>query len=77
LSLGIDRWGGAQALQKVALVRHVGGLLRPGLRAGHVEAELVKMPGFAKDLNASRAEAKKLLAAAGHANLNFTLTTAT
>ena len=74
LSLGIDRWGGAQALQKVALVRHVGGLLRPGYELAMSEAELVKMPGFAKDLNASRAEAKKLLAAAGHANLTFTLT---
>src|SRR5215831_12379469 len=30
LSLGIDRWGGAQALSRVALVRHVGGILRPG-----------------------------------------------
>ena len=32
LSLAIDRWGGAQALSKVALVRHVGGLLQARLR---------------------------------------------
>ena len=74
LSLAIDRWGGAQALQKVALVRHVGGLLRPGYELATPEAELIKMPGFAKDVNASRAEAKKLLAEAGQSNLTFTLT---
>ena len=74
LSLGIDRWGGAQALQKIALVRHVGGLLRPGYDLATPEAELLKLPGFAKDINASRAEAKKLLADAGQSNLTFTLT---
>ena len=74
LSLAIDRWGGAQALQKVALVRHVGGLLRPGYEYALPEAELVKMPGFSKDINASRTEAKKLLADAGQTNLAFTLT---
>ena len=74
LSLGVDRWGGAQALQKIALVRHVGGLLRPGYELATPEAELLKLPGFAKDINASRAEAKKLLADAGHSNLTFTLT---
>ena len=74
LSLAIDRWSGAAALQKVALVRHVGGLLRPGYEYALPAAELLKMPGFAKDINASRAEAKKLLADAGHANLTFTLT---
>ncbi len=30
LALAIDHWGGAQALSRIALVRHVGGLLRPG-----------------------------------------------
>ena len=74
LSLSIDRWGGAQALQKIALVRHVGGLLRPGYDLALSEADLVKMPGFSKDINASRAEAKKLLAEAGQPNLTFTLT---
>ena len=74
LSLSIDRWGGAQALQKVALVRHVGGLLRPGYDLALPETDLVKMPGFSKDINASRVEAKKLLADAGQSNLSFTLT---
>jgi peptide/nickel transport system substrate-binding protein len=74
LSLAIDRWGGAQALSKVALVRHVGGLLRPGYDLAISEQELLKMPGFSKDINASRAEARKLLKEAGHPNLTFTLT---
>jgi len=74
LSLSIDRWSGARDLQKIALVRHVGGLLRPGYELATPEAELVKLPGFARDINASRSEAKKLLADAGQSNLAFTLT---
>jgi peptide/nickel transport system substrate-binding protein len=74
LSLAVDRWGGAQALSKVALVRHVGGLLRPGYELAMSEQDLVKMPGFSKDVKASRAEAQKLLKEAGQPNLTFTLT---
>jgi peptide/nickel transport system substrate-binding protein len=74
LSLGIDRWGGAQALSKVALVRHVGGILRPGYDLAASEKELVTYTGWSKNINASRAEARKLLAAAGVPNLTFTLT---
>jgi peptide/nickel transport system substrate-binding protein len=74
LSLAIDRWGGAQALSKVALVRHVGGVLRPGYEFAASEKELASYTGWSKDINASRAEARKLLAAAGASNLTFTLT---
>jgi peptide/nickel transport system substrate-binding protein len=74
LSLAIDRWGGAQALSKVALVRHVGGILRPGYDLAVSEKELLTYPGFSKDIAASRAEARKLLQAAGAPNLTFTLT---
>lgn len=74
LSLAIDRWGGAQALSKIALVRHVGGLLRPGYEFAASEKDLLTYPGFAKDINASRAQAKKLLQEAGQPNLTFTLT---
>ena len=74
LSLSIDRWGGAQALSKVALVRHVGGLLRPGYEYAATEKELISYPGFAKDIAASRAQARKLLQEAGVPNLTFTLT---
>src|ERR671915_866524 len=64
LSLAIDRWGGATALSKVALVRHVGGILRPGYDLAASEKELLTYPGFSKDINASRAQARKLLLAA-------------
>src|SRR5262249_34312447 len=74
LSLAIDRWGGAQALSKIALVRHVGGILRPGYDLAANEKDLLSYPGFSKDINASRAEAKKLLQAAGVPSLTFTLT---
>ncbi len=71
LSLAIDRWKGAEGLSKVALVRHVGGLLRPGYELAASEAELVKYPGFGRDINAARAEAKKLLEQAGVKDLKF------
>jgi peptide/nickel transport system substrate-binding protein len=74
LSLAIDRWAGAQALSKVALVRHVGGILRPGYEFATPEKELAQMPGFSKDINAARVEARKLLQAAGVPNLAFTFT---
>ena len=74
LSLAIDRWAGAQALQKIALVRHVGGLLRPGYDLAASAKELAQYPGWSKNINASRAEAKKLLADAGQSNLSFTFT---
>ncbi len=74
LSLAIDRWAGSQALSKIALVRDVGGLLRPGYALAASEKELTSYPGFSKDINASRAQAKKLLQEAGQSNLSFTLT---
>jgi peptide/nickel transport system substrate-binding protein len=74
LSLAIDRWGGAQALSKVALVRHVGGILRPGYDLAASEKELVTYPGWWKDVNKSREEARRLLKEAGVPNLSFTFT---
>src|SRR5688572_27740397 len=74
LSLAIDRWGGAQALSKVALVRHVGGVLRPGYDLAASEKELTMYPGWSKDINKSREEARKLLKEAGVPNLSFTFT---
>ena len=69
----IDRWGGSQGLSKISTLRSVGGVIRPGSPYATPEAELVKFPGFSKDINASRAEAKRLLAEAGVPNLKFTL----
>jgi peptide/nickel transport system substrate-binding protein len=74
LSLAIDRWAGAEALQKIALVRHVGGLMRPGDSLATPPLELEKLPGFSRDIAASRAEARRLLKEAGAENLAFKLT---
>ncbi|MSP81193.1 MAG: ABC transporter substrate-binding protein [Rhodospirillales bacterium] len=74
LSLAIDRWQGSQALSKIALVRDVGGVLRPGYELAATESELAKLPGFGKDIKKSRDEAKKLLKDAGVPELKFKLT---
>lgn len=71
LSLAIDRWQGSEALSKIAVVRGVGATLRPGYVLAASNEELEKMPGFSRDIAKSRAEAKKLLAEAGHPNLKF------
>ncbi|MBI1776566.1 MAG: ABC transporter substrate-binding protein [Proteobacteria bacterium] len=73
LSMAIDRWGGSQGLARTSTLNGVGGLMRPGSTYATPEAELVKLPGFSKDIGASRAEAKKLLAEAGVPNLSFKL----
>src|SRR5258705_12663601 len=73
LLMAIDRWGGSVALSKISTLRSVGGVIRPGSPYATPEAELTKLPGFSKDIAASRAEAKRLLAEAGVPNLKFTL----
>jgi peptide/nickel transport system substrate-binding protein len=73
LCMAIDRWGGSQGLSRISTLRAVGGLMRPGSPFATPESELVKLPGFSKDIKKSREEAKKLLADAGVPNLKFTL----
>jgi peptide/nickel transport system substrate-binding protein len=74
LSLAIDRWDGAQTLSKMTMVRHVGGLSRPGSAMALPEPELTAQPGFSQDIAASRAEARKLLQEVGVDDLSLTLT---
>jgi peptide/nickel transport system substrate-binding protein len=74
LSLAIDRWHGAEALADTTFLKYVGGLMRPGTAMSTPEAELVTMPGFSRDIAASRAEARRLLAEAGVPGLAVTLT---
>ncbi|MBL8670495.1 MAG: ABC transporter substrate-binding protein [Alphaproteobacteria bacterium] len=73
LNMAIDRWGGSQGLSRTSTMRAVGGVIRPGSPMATPEAELVKLPGFSKDIAKSRDEAKKLLREAGVPNLSFTL----
>ena len=71
LNLAVDRWGGSKYLSRIAIVKTVGGVVFPKHPLAATQAELLKLTGYSKDVNASRAEAKKLLKAAGAAGLNF------
>jgi len=73
LSLAIDRWAGSENLSKISILKPVGGFMRPGFDMALPEAELVKLPGFAKNIEASRAKARQLLKEAGVENLTFKL----
>ncbi|HET6948218.1 MAG TPA: ABC transporter substrate-binding protein [bacterium] len=65
LSLAIDRWGTGQSLSQIAFVGPVGGVMRPGGPYAPPDAELQKLAGYSRDINAARAQAKQLLAEAG------------
>jgi peptide/nickel transport system substrate-binding protein len=73
LNMAIDRWGGSDALSKISILKFVGGVMRPGYAMSLPEADLVKLPGFGKDIAKSRDEAKKLLEQAGIKDLKFKL----
>src|SRR4029077_10087487 len=77
LSLAIDRWKAAEVLPRSTIMRYLGGYLRPGYELAAREEDIVKMPGFSKDIEASRAEARRLLAEAGVSNLKIRLTNRT
>src|SRR5436190_6232802 len=66
LSLGIDRYTGGKALAALAGLQDVGALLRPGTEFAMPQADLEKFPGFGRDAEKNRAEAKRLLAEAGY-----------
>jgi peptide/nickel transport system substrate-binding protein len=73
LSLAIDRWNGAPALAKIAVVRTVGGIVFPGTPLAATRDELEKIAGFWPDIDKSRAQARRLLQEAGAAGLSFEL----
>src|SRR4029450_304196 len=50
LLMAIDRWGGSKGLGQISTLRSVGGVLRPGYPMATPEGELVKLPGFSKDI---------------------------
>jgi len=69
LTLSIDRWGGSKYLSQIAIVKTVGGVMFPNHPLAATQDELHKLKGYYPDIEASRAEAKKLLADAGHTGL--------
>ena len=68
LTLGFDRYTGGKVLYPLTGLRDVGGLMRPGTDWALPPAELEKLPGFRRDADKSRAEARKLLVEAGYPN---------
>ncbi len=73
LSLAIDRWNGAPALAKIAIVRTVGGIVFPGSPLAATKPELEQIAGYGPDIEKSRAEARQLLKEAGAEGLSFEL----
>ncbi len=73
LSLAIDRWGAAERQGSATFLKYVGGLTRPGSAWATPEAELATLPGFSRDVAASRAEARRLLAETGASDLKLRL----
>jgi peptide/nickel transport system substrate-binding protein len=68
LTLGLDRYTAGKVLYGITGLKIVGGLMRPGTEYALPEAELQKIPGFWRDADKSRTEAKRLLAEAGYPN---------
>jgi peptide/nickel transport system substrate-binding protein len=73
LTLAIDRWRGAQALSKIAIVKTVGGIVFPGSPLAATKEELEQIAGLWPDIEKSRAEARRLLKEAGAEGLSFEL----
>src|SRR5213593_2577095 len=68
LTLGIDRYTGGKVLHGLTGLRDVGALTRPGTEWAMSPAELEQFPGFGRDADKNRAEARRLLAEAGYPN---------
>jgi peptide/nickel transport system substrate-binding protein len=68
LTLAFDRYTASRVLYPLASLRDVGGLMRPATEWAMSEAELQKFPGFGRDMDKNRAEARRLLAEAGYPN---------
>ena len=73
LTLAIDRWHGAPAISKIAIVKTVGGIVFPGSPLAASREELEQLAGFWPDIEKSRAEARRLLKDAGAEGLSFEL----
>src|SRR6266849_4549498 len=68
LTLGLDRYTASRVLYPIASLKDVGGLMRPGTEFATSESELQKLPGFGREMEKNRAEARRLLAEAGYPN---------
>src|SRR6059036_1998853 len=62
LTLGLDRYTASRVLYPIASLKDVGALMRPGTEFAMLESELQKLPGFGRDMEKNRAEAKRIRA---------------
>ena len=65
LTLALDRYEASKNISRIAIVRDVAGIQVPGTPYATPPEELKKLAGYWPDINASRAEAKRLLKEAG------------
>jgi peptide/nickel transport system substrate-binding protein len=68
LSLGIDRYTASKVLHPLTGLQGVGGLMRPATEWAMSQAEIERFPGYGRDIEKNRAEARRLLAEAGYPN---------
>jgi peptide/nickel transport system substrate-binding protein len=73
MSMAIDRYAGSTNLSKISIMKHVGGIMRPGSEWALPPDDLEKQVGYSKDIEKSRAEARRLLKEAGAENLKVKL----
>jgi peptide/nickel transport system substrate-binding protein len=73
LGYALDRRGTIDYLSKIAIVKTLGGIVFPGHRLEGKKDWLATLPGYGRDINASRERAKKLLQEAGQPDLKVTL----
>jgi peptide/nickel transport system substrate-binding protein len=65
LTLALDRHEASKNLSRIAIVRDVAGIQVPGTPYATPPEELEKLAGYGRDINKSRAEARRLLKEAG------------
>jgi peptide/nickel transport system substrate-binding protein len=73
LAYALDRHGTAKEISQIAITKYVGGLVFPGHPLEAKKDWLATMPGYGKDIEASRAKARQLLKEAGYSKLKFSL----
>ena len=69
----VDRWTASESLSQIAYVRTVAGIVFPGHGLEVDQDTLKSYVGFWPDIEAARAESKRLLKEAGAENLTFAL----